>query len=397
MKTNWPTKKLGELFEITSSKRVFKSEWVDDGVPFYRAREIVSLSKGKDFKTPIFITNQMYGEYKDKYGVPTEGDLLATGVGTLGICYRIKRDDKFYFKDGNIIWLKNISGINPRYVELYFQSTNFNNQVEEYAGGATVKTFTIQTAKKIEIPLPPVGEQRKIVARIEKQFAKIDEAARLRAESQVLTEKLLPSALHEIFSSAESKGWKIVSIKEVCEHPQYGFTASSSRTPIGPRLLRITDIQGGKVDWDTVPYCKCDDVTKYQLKQGDVVFARTGATVGKSFLISEVPKQAIFASYLIRLRVKEDISPEFLYYFFQSPDYWGQITDGQVGMAQPNVNGTRLAQIKIPIPPPAEQKRIVEKLDALSEKVRALSDLQSAQSAALKSFKQSILHEAFSN
>jgi type I restriction enzyme S subunit len=160
-------------------------------------------------------------------------------------------------------------------------------------------------------------------------------------------------------------------------------------------MLRITDIQDGHVDWQTVPYCVCADVEKYKLHNDDIVFARTGATVGKSFLIKDVPRNAIFASYLIRLRAKEGTLPQFLYYFFQSPDYWDQIKGHAVGAAQPNVNGSKLAALKIPLPPLAEQKRIVKKLDALSDNVRKLRDLQTRQLADLKELKQAILREVF--
>jgi len=94
--------KLSDYFEITSSKRVFKSEWTQDGIPFYRAREIVKISKNEKFKDPIFISNNHYQEVAKKYGVPKIGDLLVTGVGTLGISLIIENEKPFYFKDGNI-------------------------------------------------------------------------------------------------------------------------------------------------------------------------------------------------------------------------------------------------------------------------------------------------------
>lgn len=158
-------------------------------------------------------------------------------------------------------------------------------------------------------------------------------------------------------------------------------------------MLRITDIQDGKVYWSSVPYCKCTDVAKYELSTGDLVFVRTGATLGKSFLITDVSKQVIYASYLIRLRTRGNVLPEFLYYFFQSPDYWKQISYGQVGAAQLNVNGSKLAKLKLFIPPLAEQQIIVATLDALSEKVRTL---RTTQLADLKFLERAHLREAFS-
>ena len=172
-KNGWEEKELGDLFNITSSKRVFKSEWTTDGIPFYRAREIVSMAKGQAFKSPIFVSREMYQKYKEKYGVPRGGDILSTGVGTLGITYCVKDNDKFYFKDGNIIWLKKKSDVNSVFVDYFFKSNLFGEQVDANAGGATVRTFTIKTANKIKIRLPPVAEQKKIVARLDSLSGKI--------------------------------------------------------------------------------------------------------------------------------------------------------------------------------------------------------------------------------
>ncbi len=101
----WKWVKLGDLYDITSSKRVFESEWTKEGVPFYRAREIVKLSNQGFVDNELFISKTMFNEYADKYGIPKTGDIMVTGVGTLGICYVVRDYDKFYFKDGNIIWL----------------------------------------------------------------------------------------------------------------------------------------------------------------------------------------------------------------------------------------------------------------------------------------------------
>ncbi len=145
MKTDWQTKKLGDLYDITSSKRVFKSEWKRGGVPFYRAREIVKLAKQGYVDNDLFISEEMYKKYSEKYGSPKEGDIMVTGVGTLGICYVVKKNDKFYFKDGNIIWLKTKHDANSRFIEYAFKSI-FRKEIEN-GGGATVGTYTIIKAK----------------------------------------------------------------------------------------------------------------------------------------------------------------------------------------------------------------------------------------------------------
>jgi type I restriction enzyme S subunit len=192
------------------------------------------------------------------------------------------------------------------------------------------------------------------------------------------------------------KGWSIATVGELAESIQYGHTASSTKEKIGPRFLRITDIQDNRVDWSAVPYCKIPDaqIPKYQLAKGDLLFARTGATVGKSFLIQTEIPESIFASYLIRVRVTKAIEPRYLYYFFQTPDYWLQISDNASGIGQPNVNGTKLASIVIPIAPLPEQRRIVARIEELFSHLAAgVAALRHAK-AQLQRYRQSVLAAA---
>ena len=187
-------------------------------------------------------------------------------------------------------------------------------------------------------------------------------------------------------------GWEWKTVNDLAEDIQYGYTQSANDEPVGPKFLRITDIQDGQVNWDTVPYCECSeqDIQKFKLESGDIVFARTGATTGKSFLIRECP-DAVFASYLIRLRLKSEANTKYFYYFLQSSDYWSQIMTVKKGSAQPGVNATILATLQLPLAPFSEQERIVSRIEEL------LSDLDAGVAAlervrvGLKRYKASVL------
>jgi type I restriction enzyme S subunit len=198
-KESWKERDLGELFDITSSKRVFKHEWKNSGVPFYRAREIVNLSKGESFKTPIFISEHLYKKYKNKYGAPKAGDILVTGVGTLGVSYVVDENDKFYFKDGNIIWFKKKEDVSSVYVNYFFKSPNLKERIESNSAGATVKTFTIQTAKKTKIPLPPTQEQKEIVKYLDSLSEKTRQIQDLQSQTATELNDLEQSILHKAF------------------------------------------------------------------------------------------------------------------------------------------------------------------------------------------------------
>ncbi len=154
------------------------------------------------------------------------------------------------------------------------------------------------------------------------------------------------------------EGWEWTRLGCITDVIQYGLSNSAESTG-DYRLLRITDIQNGCVNWDTVPFTCTDDPEKYLLHKDDIVFARTGATVGKSFLITDLPYPSVYASYLIRIRLIKGISAKYIYQFFDSYCYWEQVTDKAVGVGQPNCNGTALKELFIPLPSQAEQSRIV--------------------------------------
>ncbi|WP_392532582.1 restriction endonuclease subunit S [Nostoc sp. C117] len=165
---------------------------------------------------------------------------------------------------------------------------------------------------------------------------------------QTPAELMVRAASTIIFNTLNQLHYPSVALSELAENPQYGFTASASIEEVGAKFVRITDLKDGGINWDTVPYCKCDEPEKYLIYPNDILFARTGATTGKTHLVKEAP-YAVFASYLIRIRPKRLVEPEYLYSFFQSDAYWTQILDEKEGSAQPNVNGQKLMKILVPM------------------------------------------------
>ncbi|EGR0047322.1 hypothetical protein FR265_06685 [Vibrio vulnificus] len=179
--------------------------------------------------------------------------------------------------------------------------------------------------------------------------------------------------------------WEWHSVKKLSHNIQYGHTAKAESNG-NAKFLRITDIQDGKIDWQGVPTVSLEEkeISKYALNDDDLIFARSGATAGKSILIKNAPKDAVFASYLIRIVPnKKDIIPEYLSYFFLTPAYWEVVGQNAAGAAQPNINGTKLSEFIVPVAPQGEQKRIVEKLDALLTRIdTAIEHLQQSVTLA---------------
>jgi len=287
---------------------------------------------------------------------------------------------------------KTISKINLEKIKIPLISTieqkkigDFLAWLEGYTSGRPDFNIAPELPKRFNL-------QRRLIEWIEELGAQINEARTLRQKAVREVEALISASSERCFQPKE--GWKTMAVGEFCEPPQYGYTETAIGDPIGPRFLRITDIQGGRVDWKQVPFCRCPDPEKYLLKPGDLVFARTGATTGKSFVIQECP-EAVFASYLIRLRVHNSVSVDYLYHYFQSPSYWIQIADEKKGTGQPNLNGAKLEKLKVPIAPGPEQRRIVAELDAMQAEVDALKRLQAETTAELDALLPSILDRAF--
>ena len=156
---------------------------------------------------------------------------------------------------------------------------------------------------------------------------------------------------------------------ELSELIQYGYNAPAKESG-RIKMVRITDIQNGKVQWNTVPFCEISDtdIQVYQLRKNDILFARTGGTVGKSFLVDEEPENAVFAGYLIRTQYDDKkLNPKYMKMFMESQIYWDQLKNGTIATAQPNCNGQTLSKMILPLPPLEEQQEIVKKVEELLE------------------------------
>ena len=197
-KGEWVERELSELLPIGSSKRVHQRDWARDGVPFYRAREIVAIHNGEQI-SPLYISEKLYAENVAKTGAISGGDLLVTGVGSIGVPYLVKPSDRFYFKDGNIIWLKNDESelIGP-FLHLLYQTSYVQSQITKMAGVGTVGTYTIDNAKRTQVVFPcEPTEQRKVTncisildSLITAQTAKIET---LKQHKRGLRQQLFPA------------------------------------------------------------------------------------------------------------------------------------------------------------------------------------------------------------
>lgn len=222
--------------------------------------------------------------------------------------------------------------VDSRYIFALVRSKAFINSISGKVQGALYPASKSDDVREYQFPLPPLAEQQQIAAKLDELLAQVDNLkTRLDTIPKIL-KRFRRSVLSAAMNGKLTEDWRIENsiffednwfekpLKNISEDVTYGYTSKSSDKAIGPHMLRITDIQDNRVDWSAVPYCEIDENKKqqYLLKAGDLVFARTGATVGKSFLIRENPPESVYASYLIRVRCNSENSIEYLALFFQS-------------------------------------------------------------------------------
>lgn len=290
---------------------------------------------------------------------------------------------------------------------LFFYLLNNKEKLLQQRQGGAQPNISQKILYDFIIPLPPLLEQYRIVSKIDELLNELEQANGSLIKASELLSLQRKTMLRDAFtgkltnnlSDGLPNSWKEMHIKDCSDLIQYGFTAKSSFKISGPKFLRITDIQKEKVNWSLVPNCTIndEDLKKYALQKDDIVFARSGNTVGKSYLIDSLPMPAVFASYLIRIKYSKSlVVAKYIYYYFQTEAFWKQIRDDISGIGQPNFNGTKLSNIIIPIPPIKEQDQIIEKIEYNLSIISKVEDNINDNLNNGNLFKFSILGKAFS-
>ena len=232
--------KLNDICKIGSSKRIHLSDYVENGVPFYRSKEIIELSEGNPISEPLFISHEKFSEIKHKFPIPKTNDILITSVGTLGVVHLVK-DPNFYFKDGNLTWLRefNKNIIDIDYLFYWLNSNSFKKQILNNNIGAVQKAITIDFLKKVDISLPDIPNQQSIAAVLSALDKKIALNKQINARLEEMAKTLydywfvqfdFPDANGKPYKSSGGemvfdetlkrkipKGWEVKSLNQVAD------------------------------------------------------------------------------------------------------------------------------------------------------------------------------------
>ena len=362
----WKEYKLGEVCTISSSKRIFASEYQKTGIPFYRGREIIEKHSGIAISNELFISEEKYDEIKNKYGVPKEGDMLLSSVGTLGVPYIVK-NETFYFKDGNLTWFYNYKGINNYFLYYWFLSPKARFLIDSKAIGSTQKALTIDTLKKFDIFLPAIDTQDKIVSILSSLDDKIELNRKINANLEAQAQALFKSWFVDFepfkdqpFVESElgmiPEGWRVGEIGDYC-NIRSGFAFKSSWwSDNGIKVIKIKNItEDGRIDISDCSFVSKEHAMlakEFQTKVGDLLIAMTGATIGKFCIIPTDTPMCVnqrVGKFFLGDKPLEKLP--FIYYNLKRPNIFEEIVRKGQGSAQPNISGKDIESIKLVFPP----------------------------------------------
>ena len=391
MSVAWPRKKVSEIAKHSLGKMLDKSKNKGDPKPYLRNQNV----RWFDFDLSDVSEMRFLPEELAKYTV-SKGDVVICEGGYPGRAAIWDQDEPIYFQKA----LHRVRFHEPersKWFLYYLLSRDLDGTLKKHFNGAGIQHFTGEALAKFELPVPPLADQQRIVSILDDAFESIA-TAKANAEQNLRNARaLFESHLQSVFTR-RGAGWVEKRLGDL-PRIKYGYTESASSEAVGPHFLRITDLQEGGVDWRTVPFCPIaeSDLPKYKLADGDIVFARTGATTGKSYLVSN-PPESVFASYLIRVQLTDKaLLPRFVNLYFQTHSYWETIRAGLSGSAQGGFNATKLAELVIPFPKLAsEQMSVVARLDQLAAETQRLAVVYQKRLESLDALKRSLLHQAFS-
>ncbi len=357
--------------------------FVPAGVPVIRGGNLTAgRFNGADF---VFLTEAKADQLANANALP--GDLVFTHRGTLGQVGLVPAEPftRYVVSQSQMKLRCDPKSADPTFIYYFFRSPAGQHALLMNTSQTGVPAISRPTTslKSIRLSLPPLPEQRAIAHILGTLDDKIELNRRMNETLEAMVRtlfkswfvdfdpvraksedrdpslpKLLAGLFPESFEDSElgkiPKGWRVCVIRDLAGNIQYGFTQSASPDRAGPRFLRITDIQGGKVNWATVPSCEVtpEEHEKYRLKPGDVLVARTGASTGENIYLSHAP-DAVFASYLVRFQFLDLATARLVGAFMRTQAYFEYVAGGIGGSAQPNASAQVLAGAQLVLPTPS--------------------------------------------
>jgi type I restriction enzyme S subunit len=379
---DWEIKELWELFDITSSKRVFQSEWKNNGVPFYRARELVILGEKWKVNNELFISKEMYNTYKKMYGIPKIWDLLVTWVWTLWKTFLVKNNNEFYFKDWNVIWFKINWKINSDYLNQLYLTKTVQKQIDDWSNGTTVWTYTISWAKKTIIPTPKNIDEQKLIAQT---LSDTDELINSLDELIVKKEKIKEWTMQELLTWKRrlpwfNWEWEEKSLWDIWNTYWWLSWKNSSDFENGvfPYITFLNVMNNIEINLKQVWYVNIKQwEVQNQAKKWDLFFNTSSETPEEVWMCAVLNKNVenLYLNsfcFWYRLKKENEIHWTYMSYYINS-DLWRKLFYSLWQWAtRYNLSKTNFNNIKLKFPHFEEQKAITEVLSDMNNEINEL-------------------------
>ena len=403
----WAWTKAKCLYNIRSAIRIHQTDWQSSGIPFFRGRELVELCKTGKVHPEIYISEELYEQNKSKGGIPQKNDLLVSAVGTLGFVHIVEGTKKFYYKDAYILCFENKFNLNPKYTKLVIESDYTQKVIYGGSKGTTVDQLTIENAKELWIPFPPLSEQEKIVSQVENIFLQIHNLDQEKSDLQTIIKqtksKILDLAIHgklvpqdpndepaeellKRIATSDNRpykkfegevsfdipeSWIWMKLPDLCK---MSIKDGTHKTPTyadkenGIPFLSSKDVTSGKIDWSKIKYITKElheELYKRIAPQkNDILLAKNGTT-GVAALVED---DTIFDIYVTLAVIRPDcdiVNPQYLLSIINSQFCKNQFDSHLLGIGVPNLHLNEINKTSVPLPPLAEQQRIVSKIEEL--------------------------------
>lgn len=397
--TDWEQRKLGEIMDVTSVKRIHQSDWRDKGVRFLRARDIVAASKNEEPSEYLYISVEKYNEYSKVSGKVSQGDLLVTGVGSIGIPMLVTDDKPIYFKDGNIIWFKNEHKIEGNFFYYSFKNNKIQKYIRDVAGIGTVGTYTIDSGKKTPISLPSFDEQTKVG----EFFKQLDDMLALYQKKHNKLLNLKRAYLEQIFIrslrfSGFSEQWEEKKLSSIVDRLKSYSLSRDVETEeyTGYKYIHYGDIHTKVADVvdesSNLPNIKAGN---YELlNKGDIVLADASedyqGIATPAVVMIQPPYNLVAGLHTIALRPKQ-VDSMFLYYLFHSSIFRKYGYRVGTGMKVFGISVINLLKFETFFPSIEEQWKIANFLKQLDD----IIDLQEKKLNKLIELKKAYLQKMF--
>lgn len=403
---NWCWVRLGNITQIKGGKRIPKGTSLLKENTGYKYIRVTDMKNGTVLNDDIhYISKDIYNKISN-YTI-SKNDIYITCAGTIGRVgiIPVEFDGANLTENADKIIIKHI---NKNLLVKVLSSYIVQKQIQEVITTGCQPKLAIKKIEQLKIPLPPINEQQRIVERIESLFVKLDRAKELIENTLAQFEQNKMAILHKAFigeltakwrkeNNIDLSSWQEKTIDELCTSLKYG-TSKKSKPEGSVVVLRMGNLQNGEIDWSNLMYTDDkEDIEKYLLKKGDVLFNRTNGSadlIGKTSIYrGEYP--AIYAGYLIKLDYGKDIIGEYLNYIMNSNKaraYCNKIKSS--GASQFNINAKKIGAFEIPVPTIEEQQEIVNILDKLLAKYNKIKNLEQ-QLEKIELLKKAILAKAF--